>query len=156
MPDPLTIVHDERGGRAAGSGNRRLVRSPKSACITSSQAPAGRVNTAPTLTKPTARAPRPTLTKPTADPEAGQGGGHGARQAHVVQGRRQLRLDTESSAAALLTLRQAGDYLRVSYWTVRAWGEDGRLKVVRLPGDGRLIRVERAELDRLIEACRAT
>jgi excisionase family DNA binding protein len=61
-------------------------------------------------------------------------------------------LDRQSSA--LLTLRQAADYLAVSYWTVRSWADAGRLRVVRLPGDGRLIRVERVELERLIAASR--
>jgi len=55
----------------------------------------------------------------------------------------------------LLTLRQAADYLAVSYWTVRSWADAGKLPVVRLPGDGRLVRVERAELERLIVASRA-
>jgi excisionase family DNA binding protein len=64
-------------------------------------------------------------------------------------------LDTQSSVRpALLTLRQAADYLAVSYWTVRSWADAGRLRVVRLPGDGRLIRVERVELERLIAASR--
>ena len=64
-------------------------------------------------------------------------------------------MDTESSAAArLLTLRQAADYLAVSYWTVRGWVEAGKLRAVRLPGDGRLVRIERRELDRLIEQSR--
>jgi len=64
-------------------------------------------------------------------------------------------LDRESSALPrLLTLRQAADYIQVSYWTVRSWVEAGVLPAVRLPGDGRLLRVERRELDRLIEQSR--
>jgi excisionase family DNA binding protein len=54
----------------------------------------------------------------------------------------------------LLTLRQAAVYLSVSYWTVRAWVEAGKLPAVRLPGDGRLVRVERVVLERLIAAGR--
>jgi excisionase family DNA binding protein len=51
-------------------------------------------------------------------------------------------------------MRQAGAYLAVSYWTVRTWVESGRLKAVRLPGGGKLLRIERAALDALIESCR--
>lgn len=53
----------------------------------------------------------------------------------------------------LLSLREAAAYLGVSYWTVRSWAESGKLPHVRLPGR-RLLRVDRADLDRLIEACR--
>ncbi len=54
----------------------------------------------------------------------------------------------------LLTIRQAADVLGVSYWTVRTWVESGKLRAVRLPGDGRLVRIEIEELHRLIEECR--
>ena len=54
----------------------------------------------------------------------------------------------------LLTMRQAAEYLAVSYWTVRSWVESGKMRAVRLPGDGRLLRIEVAELDRLVEECR--
>jgi len=54
----------------------------------------------------------------------------------------------------LLTMRQAAEYLAVSYWTVRSWVESGKMRAVRLPGDGRLIRIEVTELDRLVEECR--
>ncbi len=54
----------------------------------------------------------------------------------------------------LLTMRQAATYLAVSYWTVRSWVESGKMRAVRLPGDGRLLRIEVAELDRLVEECR--
>jgi len=50
----------------------------------------------------------------------------------------------------LLTMRQAGEYLSVSYWTVRHWVDTGKLQAVRLPGDGRLVRIEVTELDRLV------
>ncbi|MHC4278016.1 MAG: excisionase family DNA-binding protein [Planctomycetota bacterium] len=51
-------------------------------------------------------------------------------------------------------MRQAAEYLAVSYWTVRNWVESGKMRAVRLPGDGRLLRIEVAELDRLVEECR--
>jgi len=63
-------------------------------------------------------------------------------------------MDTQSTAPRLLTLREAADYLAVSYWTVRSWVEAGKLAAVRLPGDGRLLRIERSVLDRLIEQSR--
>jgi excisionase family DNA binding protein len=50
-------------------------------------------------------------------------------------------------------MRQAGDLLSVSYWTVRAWVDAGTLPAVRLPG-GRLVRVELAEVERLIASSR--
>ncbi len=59
-----------------------------------------------------------------------------------------------NSGRRLMTLRDAAQYLSVSYWTVRAWVESGRLPAVRLPGGGRLIRVEIAALDRLVDECR--
>lgn len=51
-------------------------------------------------------------------------------------------------------MREAGQYLSVSYWTVRSWVESGKLRAVRLPGGGKLIRIELTELDRLVETCR--
>ncbi len=51
-------------------------------------------------------------------------------------------------------MRQAGQYLAVSYWTIRTWVESGKLHAVRLPGGGRLLRIEITELDRLIADCR--
>jgi excisionase family DNA binding protein len=61
----------------------------------------------------------------------------------------------ESSApSSLMTLKEAAADLSVSYWTVRGWVDAGKLPAVRLPGDGRLVRVERAEVNRLIAACR--
>jgi excisionase family DNA binding protein len=41
----------------------------------------------------------------------------------------------------------------VNYWTVRTWVEHGRLPHVRLPGQ-RLLRIDRADLDRFLEAHR--
>ena len=61
---------------------------------------------------------------------------------------------SRSVALHLLTMRQAGQYLGVSYWTVRTWVESGKLRAVRLPGGGRLLRIEITELERLIAACR--
>jgi excisionase family DNA binding protein len=59
----------------------------------------------------------------------------------------------------LLTIQQAADYVGVSHWTIRSWLDRGVLAAVRLPAiraglDGRLIRVELAALDRLIEQSR--
>ncbi len=56
--------------------------------------------------------------------------------------------------ARLVTMRQAAEYLAVSYWTIRHWVDTGKLRAVRLPGDGRLLRIEIDELDRLIAECR--
>ena len=57
-----------------------------------------------------------------------------------------------TGTAALLTLQVAAERCAVSIWTVRAWVDSGRLKVIRLPG--RLVRIDPADLDRFIEACR--
>ncbi|MBI3028078.1 MAG: helix-turn-helix domain-containing protein [Candidatus Rokubacteria bacterium] len=48
-----------------------------------------------------------------------------------------------------LAQQSTAEYLAVSYRTVRGWVESGKLAPVRL-GE-RLIRIERADLDRLIE-----
>ena|SRR5690349_8165482 len=57
--------------------------------------------------------------------------------------------DDESSAPSrLLSLRQAANYLGVSYWTVRGWVETGKLSAIRL--GPKLIRIERSDLDRFI------
>jgi excisionase family DNA binding protein len=61
--------------------------------------------------------------------------------------------DAHSGAPApLLTFQAAATRCAVSVWTVRAWVDAGRLKVIRLPG--RLVRIDPAELDAFIEACR--
>ena len=80
---------------------------------------------------------------------------HGVLCNHQSSPRCQPADRTSSASPALLTLRQAADYLAVSYWTVRSWADAGKLPVVRLPGDGRLVRVERTELERLIVVSRA-
>jgi excisionase family DNA binding protein len=54
--------------------------------------------------------------------------------------------------APLLTFQAAATRCAVSVWTVRAWVDAGRLKVIRLPG--RLVRIDPDELARFIEACR--
>ena len=51
----------------------------------------------------------------------------------------------------LVTMKQAAQLLSVSYWTIRYWVDVGKLRAVRLPGDGRLVRIEVSELDRIIE-----
>jgi excisionase family DNA binding protein len=57
-----------------------------------------------------------------------------------------------SGTASLLTFQAAAEWCAVSIWTVRAWVDAGRLKVIRLPG--RLVRIDPADLDRFIEGCR--
>jgi hypothetical protein len=70
----------------------------------------------------------------------------------------------------LLSLRQAAEYVGVSYWLLRDYVLDGTLQPVRLPGSrlkkaGRVvanskdhsmrkIMLDRADLDRLIEDCK--
>ncbi len=73
-----------------------------------------------------------------------------------VNNRRQTRPRDRPSEAfrRLATLREAAVYLSVSYWTVRAWVESGKLRAVRLPGGGRLLRIEIADLDRFVDECR--
>lgn len=134
----------------AGRGNLQLLGSSESA---SSVPPAGAAfacsGGSPPAAIETAGAAAP-------GPEgAGHGAGHGARQARTKAARRPRTLDPESSVApVLLTIAQAAQRLAVSHWTVREWISSGRLKVVRLPGDGRLVRVELAALDALVAACR--
>src|SRR4029453_8939195 len=102
------------------------------------------------------RGPREAIETPATPARVEHGAGHGAAQPPKKSIQRGHAADRTSSASpALLTLRQAADYLAVSYWTVRSWADAGKLPVVRLPGDGRLVRVERAELERLIVASRA-
>jgi hypothetical protein len=71
----------------------------------------------------------------------------------------------------LLSLRQAAEYVGVSYWLLRDYVIDGTLKPVRLPGsrlkrDGRVIAnskdhfmrkimIDREDLDKLIKECKA-
>ncbi len=86
---------------------------------------------------------------------AGHGAGHGVVEPRAASRAARHTLDRESSVLpALLTMKQAGTYAAVSYWTIRAWVDAGKLAIVRLPGDGRLVRIERTELERLIAACR--
>lgn len=60
------------------------------------------------------------------------------------------------SGARLLGLKAAAEYLGVSYWTLRDLVHSGALPRVRLTvGDHRDLRrvlVDRADLDRLVEA----
>jgi len=85
----------------------------------------------------------------------GHGAGHGVAEPRAASRAARRTLDTQSSVLpALLTLKQAAEYLAISYWTVRSWVDAGKLPAVRLPGDGRLVRVERAELERLIASSR--
>ena len=52
----------------------------------------------------------------------------------------------------LYTLREAAEYLAVSYWTIRSWVEAGKLPACRLPGGGKLLRIDLGDLDRLVDA----
>jgi excisionase family DNA binding protein len=72
------------------------------------------------------------------------------------RGRKGRAPDTQSTALPprLLTLREAAAYCAVSYWTVRTWVDHGHLTTVRLPGGGKLLRVERAAVDQLINQAR--
>ena len=51
----------------------------------------------------------------------------------------------------LLGVREAGEYLGVSPFTIRNMVRDGRLRAVPVPGLKRIL-VDRVDLDRLIEA----
>ena len=88
----------------------------------------------------------------------GHSGGHSVSEPSAAAGigtraeHRQSRA-RPSITPRLLSYQQAADYLGVSYWTVRAWAESGKLPIVKLPGS-RLLRVERTELDRFVDACR--
>ena len=91
--------------------------------------------------------------------DPGPSAGQVRPRARTNSGDAARRVDHESTAPRLLTLQEAAAYASVSYWTIRSWIERGVLQVVRLPAvrpgaDGRLVRVERAALDRLIEAAR--
>jgi excisionase family DNA binding protein len=82
---------------------------------------------------------------------SGQSPGQSDVQPRTAARSHSSQLHPHSSAPRLLTLREAADYLAVSYWTVRSWVESGKLPHVRLPGS-RLLRVERVDLDRFIDA----
>jgi excisionase family DNA binding protein len=105
----------------------------------------------------------PTPGASTSAPELGIGGqraGQSAPQLTAVPGARRRAQDGESRVPRrLLSMRDAAQYLGVSYWTVRAWCESGRLPAVRLPAvragaDSKLIRVELSALERLVDAHR--
>ncbi len=97
-------------------------------------------------------APQPPADRIKTGPTAGQGEGQDAPYVRANTSR--IRRAQDRTSSALLTMHEAASYLAVSYWTVRSWVENGRLASLRLPGDGRLVRVERSELDRLIAASR--
>ena len=87
--------------------------------------------------------------------------GHSPGTAPPQPAERQRQTDAAQdkvSSARLLSLKAAGDYLGVSYWTVRDLVAAGELPAVKLPcpraHDGRAMRrtlVDRVDLDRLIE-----
>jgi excisionase family DNA binding protein len=114
--------------------------------------PAARSEAGPSPAGPSPRVLKEGRSPSPAARQAGHGARHGVLQPSDKPGRNRRQVDSTSSA--LLTLREAAAYLAVSYWTVRSWVEVGKLPSVRLPGDGRLVRVERAALDALIAASR--
>lgn len=83
--------------------------------------------------------------------ESGHGQGTGPRQSVGSKGGSSAALDAASTRPGLLTVADVAQYLAVSPWTVREWLASGKLPVVRLPG--RLVRVERAALERLVARC---
>jgi excisionase family DNA binding protein len=99
-----------------------------------------------------------TLAPAEAPMRAGHSAGHSVSQPCVtadVESRAEHRQSRARASIAprLLSYQQAAEYLGVSYWTIRSWAESGKLPIVKLPGS-RLLRVERAELDRFVDACR--
>jgi excisionase family DNA binding protein len=66
--------------------------------------------------------------------------------------RKVARLSLRQAVQRLYTLQEAAGYLATSYWTVRSYVESGTLRAVRLPGQGKLLRLDKADLDALIEA----
>jgi excisionase family DNA binding protein len=103
------------------------------------------------------RVNRPTPGQPAAAPKPGHNSGTADVDARVndsLKAKPSGRLSRIPDR--LMTLRDAAQYLSVSYWTVRAWVQSGKLPAVRLPGGGRLLRVEIAHLDRLVDECRDT
>ena len=83
----------------------------------------------------------------------GQSEGTVAARTRVSSGDAGRPKDAESGAPGrLLTLPDVAERCAVSVWTVRAWVDNGKLPVLRLPG--RLVRVEPAALDALLERCR--
>lgn len=82
--------------------------------------------------------------------EPGHGQGTGPRQVAASKGGSRAALDGSSTRPGLLTVQDVAAYLAVSPWTIREWIAVGKLPAVRLPG--RLVRVKRADLERLVEA----
>ncbi|MEO7190069.1 MAG: helix-turn-helix domain-containing protein [Vicinamibacterales bacterium] len=73
------------------------------------------------------------------------------------------QVQKEAVTPRLLSLKQAGEYLNVSAWTVRDWALAGRLPLIHLPalrareGDRpktslRRVVIDRADLDAFIES----
>ncbi len=121
----------------------------------SGQSPGGNVAvavSAPATIPPLADASR-RLRRPqpdvVADSPSGPGVGTGVPQV-VAKARHNTRAQHRESSVPprLLSLKQAADYLAVSYWTVRSWVETGKLLAVRL--GPKLIRLEKDDLDRFV------
>jgi excisionase family DNA binding protein len=82
-------------------------------------------------------------------PEPVQGPVQVPRELRTARGlTKRAQHDESRVPSRLLSLRQAADYLGVSYWTVRNWVESGKLSAIRL--GPKLIRIERSDLDRFI------
>jgi excisionase family DNA binding protein len=65
---------------------------------------------------------------------------------------KRIRLVPPPNSRPLLTLAEVGGLLGVSVRTVQAWRASGKLRVLNLTA--RSVRVEQAEVDRLIEEAR--
>jgi hypothetical protein len=89
--------------------------------------------------------------------ENGHNSGTTQRESQAIVGAQKGTTDHKTVAPRLLDLKAAGDYLSLSYWTMRDLVFAGVLPTVRIPcprGDGRAIRrilVDRHDLDAFIE-----
>ena len=86
-------------------------------------------------------------------PFPGHSEGQVTPRTRMDTGAQDRRTDAKSAAPGrLLTFQAVADRCDVSVWTVRAWVDADKLKVLRLPG--RLVRVDPADLAAFLEACR--
>jgi excisionase family DNA binding protein len=61
----------------------------------------------------------------------------------------EVSVKQENAIQPLLDVNQGAELMNVSPYTIRAWIRDGRLQATKL---GRLVRIEPAEIGRLISA----
>lgn len=87
----------------------------------------------------------------------------GSRPPTQVLSHRSIMDDIGTTQPRLLDLRTAGEYLGVSYWTMRDLVFAGTVPTVKIPatraGDGRAIRrilIDRRDLDALIQKNKET